>query len=136
MVTLPDIIIINPPVEVLECYILPCRDIYELPFGDKEVESYLLRENYNLIEDMLSSFIIDKNYVLSYELYQRFPWIMRMGTLTFNNFIDLFYPLSEKVDNVVPRALIKGYRLIFKSAYMILLVRKNKSEKLISLNAI
>lgn len=136
MVTLPDIIIINPPIEVLERYIIPCRDIYELPFGDKEVESYLLREDYNLIEDMLSSFIIDKNYVLSYELYQRLPWIMGMGTLTFNNFIDLFYPLSEMVDNIVSRALIKRYRLIFKSAYMILLVCKNKSEKLIHLNAI
>lgn len=135
MVTLPDIIIINPPVEVLECYILPCRDMYEVSFGDEEIDSYSLADDYNFIEEMLSAFIIDKNYVLSYELYQKLPWFME-DFLTFNNFIDLFYPLSEKVDNVVPRALIKGYRLIFKSAYMILLVRKDKSEKLISLNAI
>lgn len=132
MVTLPDIFIISTPIEVLECYILPRRDIYELPFGDEEVESYCSANDYNFIEKMLSSFIIDKNYVLSYELYQNLPWF-REDFLTFNNFIDLFYPLSEKIDNIVSRALIKEYRLIFESASMILLMRKDKSKKLIYL---
>lgn len=132
MVTLPDIFIINAPIEVLECYILPRRNMYEVPFGDEELESYRLANDYNFIEEMLSAFIIDKNYVLSYELYQNLPWFME-DFLTFNNFIDLFYPLSEKIDNIVSRALIKEYRLIFKSASMILLMRKDKSKKLIYL---
>ena len=132
MVTLPDIFIINAPIEVLECYILPRRDMYEVPLGDEEVESYCLANDYNFIEEMLSAFIIDKNYVLSYELYQKLPWF-REDFLTFNNFIDLFYPLSEKIDNIVSRALIKEYRLIFESASMILLMRKDKGKKLIYL---
>ena len=132
MVTLPDIFIISAPIEVLECYILPRRDMYEVPFGDEEVESYCLANDYNFIEEMLSAFIIDKNYVLSYELYQKLPWF-REDFLTFNNFIDLFYPLSEKIDNIVSRALIKEYRLIFESASMILLMRKDKGKKLIYL---
>ena len=134
MVTLPDIVIINTPIEVLECDLIP--SFSDMFYGDEEVQSYFLADAYNSIGEMLSFFIIDKNYVLSYKLYQRLPWIMEMGTLTFNNFIDLFYPLSEKVDNIVSRALIKEYRLIFRSASMILLMRKDKSEKLISLNAI
>ena len=109
--------------------------MYEVPFSDEELFGSSSANDYNFIEEMLSAFIIDKNYVLSYELYQKLPWFME-DFLTFNNFIDLFYPLSEKVDNIVSRALIKEYRLIFKSASMMLLVRKDKSEKLISLNAI